>query len=226
VDEVLLVGGQSRMPLVWRRIREVFGREPNKSVHPDEAVAVGAALLADSFGKIDAVVLIDVLAMGIGVGLPGGRMAPVLPRNTRLPARKVYEHTTTRDGQTVLELQVFQGDSPRVTECEYLGTVRVPGLPARPRGAVRVAVEFALGAEGILTVTARELQSGAVTGSGSPRSTPPRRSAPSWSCQTPPRPRAAPAPSTPPRAPARRSSGRGSSAACSVRGASRAWPRW
>jgi molecular chaperone DnaK len=163
VDEVLLVGGQSRMPLVWRRIREVFGREPNKSVHPDEAVAIGAALLADSFGKIDAVVLIDVLAMGIGVGLPGGRMAPVLPRNTRLPAKKVYEHTTTRDGQTELELQVFQGDSARVTECEYLGTVRVPNLPSRPRGTVRVAVEFALGAEGILTVTARELASGQVT---------------------------------------------------------------
>jgi molecular chaperone DnaK len=163
VDEVLLVGGQSRMPLVWRRIREEFGREPNKGVHPDEAVALGAALLADSATRIDSVVLIDVLAMGVGIGLPGGRMAPVLPRNTKLPARKAYEHTTTRDDQTELELQVFQGDSPRVTECEYLGTVKIGGLPSRPRGAVRVAVEFALGAEGILTVTARELASGKVT---------------------------------------------------------------
>ncbi|HYG68911.1 MAG TPA: Hsp70 family protein, partial [Anaeromyxobacteraceae bacterium] len=90
VREVLLVGGQSRMPLVWRKIREAFGREPNKSVHPDEAVAIGAALLADSLERIDSVVLIDALAMGIGVGLPGGRMAPVLPRNTRLPAKKAY----------------------------------------------------------------------------------------------------------------------------------------
>jgi molecular chaperone DnaK len=163
VNEVLLVGGQSRMPLVWKRIREEFGREPNKGVHPDEAVALGAALLADSATRIDSVVLIDVLAMGIGIGLPGGRMAPVLPRNTKLPARKAYEHTTTRDGQTELELQVFQGDSPRVTECEYLGTVRIAGLPARPRGQVRVAVEFALGAEGILTITARDLASGNVT---------------------------------------------------------------
>ena len=128
-DKVLLVGGQSRMPLVWRRIREEFGREPNKGVHPDEAVALGAALLADSATRIDSVVLIDVLAMGIGVGLPGGRMAPVLPRNTKLPARKAYEHATTQDGQTELELQVFQGDSDRVTECEYLGTVRVAELP-------------------------------------------------------------------------------------------------
>jgi molecular chaperone DnaK len=163
IQQVLLVGGQSRMPLVWRRIREELGREPSKAVHPDEAVALGAALLADSAARIDSVVLIDVLAMGIGIGLPGGHLAPVLPRNTRLPAKKSYEHTTTRDGQTELELQVFQGDSPLVTECEYLGTIRVPGLPPRPRGAVRVAVEFALGAEGILTVVAREMGTGHLT---------------------------------------------------------------
>ncbi|HUL60105.1 MAG TPA: TIGR02266 family protein [Anaeromyxobacteraceae bacterium] len=163
IQEVLLVGGQSRMPLVWRKIREEFGREPNKGVHPDEAVALGAALLADSSQRIDSVVLIDVLAMGIGVGLPGGRMAPILPRNTRLPAKKSYELGTTKDGQTELELQVFQGDAPKVSECEYLGTVKVPGLPARPRGAVKVAIEFSLGAEGILAVSARNLATNQVT---------------------------------------------------------------
>jgi molecular chaperone DnaK len=163
VDEVLLVGGQSRMPLVWRKIRAELGREPNKSVHPDEAVAIGAALLADSSSRIDSVVLIDVLAMGIGVGLPGGRMAPVLPRNTKLPAKKSYELATTRDGQTELELQVFQGDSAKVAECEYLGTVRVPHIPARPRGQVKVAVEFTVGNEGILQITARDLATGDVT---------------------------------------------------------------
>jgi molecular chaperone DnaK len=163
VDEVLLVGGQTRMPLVSAKLRAEFGKEPNRSVHPDEAVAVGAALLADSFARVDSVVLIDVLAMGIGVGLPGGRVAPVLPRNTRLPAKKAYELATTRDGQTELELQVFQGDSPKAAECEYLGTVRVPNVPARPRGAVKVAVEFGLGAEGILRVTARDLATGEVT---------------------------------------------------------------
>jgi molecular chaperone DnaK len=163
VDEVLLVGGQSRMPLVWRRIKEVFGREPNHSVHPDEAVALGAALLADSAFRVDSVVLIDVLAMGIGIGLPGGRMATVLPRNTKLPVKKAYEHATTRDGQTELELQVFQGDSARVAECEYLGTVQVGGLKSRPRGEVRVAVEFSVGNEGILDVSARDLSTGKVT---------------------------------------------------------------
>jgi molecular chaperone DnaK len=163
VHEVLLVGGQSRMPLVWRKIREAFGREPNRSVHPDEAVAMGAALLADSATRIDSVVLIDVLAMGIGVGLPGGRMAPVLPRNARLPVKKSHQLTTTRDGQTELELTVFQGDSPKVSECEYLGTIRIPKLPPAPRGSVKVDVEFALGNEGILTVTGRNLATGEVS---------------------------------------------------------------
>jgi molecular chaperone DnaK len=101
--------------------------------------------------------------MGIGIGLPGGRMATVLARNARLPARKAYEHATTRDGQTQLELQVFQGDSPKVAECEYLGTLRVGGLPARARGEVRVGVEFSVGNEGILDITARDLSTGKVT---------------------------------------------------------------
>jgi len=163
VHEVLLVGGQSRMPLVWRKIREAFGREPNRSVHPDEAVAMGAALLADSATRVDSVVLIDVLAMGIGVGLPGGRMAPVLPRNARLPIKKSHQLATTRDGQTELDLTVFQGDSPKVSECEYLGTIRIPKLPPAPRGSVRVDVEFALGNEGILTITGRNLATGGVS---------------------------------------------------------------
>jgi molecular chaperone DnaK len=163
VDEVLLVGGQSRMPLVWRRVRERFGREPNHAVHPDEAVALGAALLADSATRVDSVVLIDVLAMGIGIGLPGGRMATVLPRNARLPAKKSYEHATTRDGQTELELQVFQGDSAKVAECEDLGTLRVGGLRSRPRAEVRIGVEFSMGNEGILDITARDLSTGKVT---------------------------------------------------------------
>jgi molecular chaperone DnaK len=90
-------------------------------------------------------------------------VAPILPRNTKLPAKRSYELATVRDGQAELELVVFQGDSPRAAECEYLGTVRVEGLPPGPRGAVKVAVEFALGPEGILAVTARELSTGRIT---------------------------------------------------------------
>jgi molecular chaperone DnaK len=163
VDDVLLVGGQSRMPLVWRKIREALGHEPNKGVHPDEAVALGAALLAESDERVDSVVLIDVLPVAIGVGLPGGRVAPVFPRNTRLPARKAYELATSHEDQETIELVVFQGDSPRAAECEYLGTVRVEHIPRGPRGSVRVALDFHLGHEGILGVRARNLATGELT---------------------------------------------------------------
>ncbi|HSN14458.1 MAG TPA: Hsp70 family protein, partial [Anaeromyxobacteraceae bacterium] len=160
LDEVLLVGGQTRMPLVWRKIEQAFGRAPNKRVHPDEAVALGAALLAESASRIDSVVLMDVLPMGIGVGLPGGRMAPVLPRNTKLPVRKAYSLATTHDGQTSFELQIFQGDSPKVSECEYLGTARIGRLPARPKGEVKIAVEFSACAEGLVDVKVRDIATG------------------------------------------------------------------
>jgi molecular chaperone DnaK len=160
IDEVLLVGGQSRMPLVHEQVAAFFGKQPSRAVHPDEAVAVGAALLADSLGSAEGVVLIDVLPMSIGIGLPGDRVKTIIERNTPLPVRKQYGLTTTRDGQTDFELVVLQGESPRASQCEYLGTVRLEGLPAGPRGMVKIAVSFELGAECLLTVTARELNSG------------------------------------------------------------------
>ncbi|WP_243336721.1 TIGR02266 family protein [Anaeromyxobacter soli] len=160
IDEVLLVGGQSRMPLVHRKVAAFFGRPPSHAVHPDEAVALGAALLAHSLGSAEGVVLIDVLPMSIGIGLPGGRVKTIIERNTPLPARKQYGLTTTRDGQTEFELAVFQGESRAASECEYLGTLRLEGLPPGPRGMVKIAVSFELGPECLLTVTARELNTG------------------------------------------------------------------
>jgi molecular chaperone DnaK len=160
IDEVLLVGGQSRMPLVHEKVAAFFGKQPSRSVHPDEAVAVGAALLADSLGSPEGVVLIDVLPMSIGIGLPGGRVKTIIERNTPLPARKQYGLATTRDGQTDFELVVLQGESTTAEECEYLGTLRLAGLPAGPRGMVKIAVTFELGAECLLTVTAREMNTG------------------------------------------------------------------
>jgi molecular chaperone DnaK len=160
IDEVLLVGGQSRMPLVHERVAAFFGKPPSRSVHPDEAVAIGAALLAHSLGSAEGVVLIDVLPMSIGIGLPGGRVKTIIERNTPLPARKQYGLTTTRDGQTDFELVVLQGESQSASECEYLGTVKLTDLPVGPRGMVKIAVSFELGAECLLTVTARELNSG------------------------------------------------------------------
>ncbi len=104
--------------------------------------------------------LIDVLPMSIGIGLPGGRVKTIIERNTSLPARKQYGLATTKDGQTEFELVVFQGESQTAGECEYLGTLRLEGLPPGPRGMVKIAVTFELGAECLLTVKARELNTG------------------------------------------------------------------
>ncbi|HET9449561.1 MAG TPA: TIGR02266 family protein [Aggregicoccus sp.] len=173
IQEVILVGGQSRFPLVHEKITRFFGKAPSKGVHPDEAVALGAALLAHSLGQLEGVVLIDVLPMAIGVGLPGGRFKAVLERNTALPATKSYQLSTSRDGQTELELSIFQGDSDKAAENEYLGTLRLANLPRLPRGAVRVEVTFEVSNESLLRVTAREASTGAqVTSTFSTRDTP------------------------------------------------------
>ncbi|WP_235216579.1 TIGR02266 family protein [Archangium violaceum] len=160
IDEVILVGGQSRSPLVHEKINWFFGKVPTKNVHPDEAVALGAALLAHSLAQNDGVQLIDVLPMAIGVGLPGGRFKPVLERNAPLPANKGYQISTSRDDQQELDLIILQGDSERAVENEYLGTLKISGLPGGPRGSVKVSVTFAVDNECILTVTAREQTSG------------------------------------------------------------------
>jgi molecular chaperone DnaK len=162
IDEVLLVGGQSRMPLVRERIRNYFGREPSKAVHPDEAVALGAALLAHSIdsGDIEGVVLVDVLPMSIGVGLPGGRFRKIIERNTSLPHKKSLNIATTKDDQESLEIVIFQGDSDKAQENEYLGTLVIPNLPKGPRGSASFDIVFSLSAESILTVTAEDKQAG------------------------------------------------------------------
>ncbi len=160
IDEVLLVGGQSRMPLVHEKVAAFFGRQASRAVHPDEAVAVGAALLAHSLGSAEGVVLIDVLPMSIGIGLPGGRVKTIIDRNTPLPTRKQHGLATSKDGQTEFELVVLQGESSAAADCEYLGTLALTGLPPGPRGMVKIAVTFDLGAECLLTVTARELNTG------------------------------------------------------------------
>jgi molecular chaperone DnaK len=157
LDEVILVGGQSRMPMVHKKVTAFFGKAPSRAVHPDEAVALGAALLAHSLGSAEGVVLIDVLSTSIGVALPGGQVKTILHHNTALPVRKQYGLSTTRDGQTEFELVVMQGESELASECEYLGTLTLTDLPLGPRGMVKIAVTFELGAECLLTVTAREM---------------------------------------------------------------------
>jgi molecular chaperone DnaK len=160
VDEVILVGGQSRFPLVHERVTRFFKKPPAKSVHPDEAVALGAALLAHSLGQLDGVVLIDVLPMAIGIGLPGGRFRPVLPRNSTLPATKRYIISSNRDDQEEIEMSIFQGESDKAIQNEYLGTLRIAGLARGPRGSARVEVAFELTNEALLTVKAKEIATG------------------------------------------------------------------
>ena len=160
VQEVVLVGGQSRFPLVHEKITKFFGKVPTKNIHPDEAVALGASLMAHSLGQAEGVTLIDVLPMAIGVGLPGGRFKAVLERNAPLPTTKTYTLSTSRDNQTEIELSIFQGDSDRVGENEYLGTLKMNGLPKRARGQVQVTISFEVNSESLLKVKAKDEATG------------------------------------------------------------------
>ncbi len=148
MDEIILVGGQTRMPLVQTRIQEHFGRPARKGVHPEECVALGAALLADSLDQIDAVTLIDVLGMPIGIAAPGGRFKKVIDRNVTVPYEKSLGLPKSSSEDGVVELDIFQGDSDKIIDNEYLGSVRFP------RGVERVT--FRLDEEGILQLSVVE----------------------------------------------------------------------
>jgi len=145
VSEVLLVGGQTRMPLVQGKAHQFFGKAPRKGVHPDECVALGAALLGESLHEVDSVVLVDVLSVPIGVGMQGGRFRRIIDRNSTIPAVKSFRLPPARDQK--VELDVFQGDSERVVENEYLGTLRFPTDSAGAK------VNFSLNEECMLRVT-------------------------------------------------------------------------
>src|SRR6266566_4434967 len=125
IQEVLLVGGQTRMPLVQGRAHKFFGKPPRKGVHPDESVALGAALLAESMQEIDSVTLVDALSMPIGFAMPGGRFRKVIEKNTQIPSKSSFRLPPAREGRG-LELDIFQGDSDRIIDNEYLGTLKFP----------------------------------------------------------------------------------------------------
>jgi molecular chaperone DnaK len=145
IAEVLLVGGQTRMPLVQGKTHQHFGKPPRKGVHPDESVALGAALLAESMSEIDSVTLVDALSMPIGFAMPGGRFRKVIEKNTQIPAQRSFRLPPGRPGG--LELDIFQGDSERIIDNEYLGTLRFPPETAGQK------VNFILDEECLLHVT-------------------------------------------------------------------------
>ncbi|MFP2929125.1 Hsp70 family protein, partial [Pyxidicoccus sp. 3LG] len=156
VDDIILVGGMSRMPLVRDKLKELFGKGPQASVNADEAVALGAALYSGSVDKVSSVVLIDVLPMTVGVAMPGGAFKRVIERNSPLPAQRSFAINTNKDNEESLELSIFQGEDNHISANEYLGTVRIEGLPRGPKGSVRVAVTIKLDSECVLHVEARE----------------------------------------------------------------------
>jgi molecular chaperone DnaK len=150
IQEVLLVGGQTRMPLVQGKAHQFFGKPPRKGVHPDESVALGAALLAESMQEIDSVTLVDALSMPIGFAVPGGRFRTVIAKNTQIPSKSSFRLPPPKEGKG-LELDIFQGDSDRIIDNEYLGTLRFPSESAGQR------VNFLLDEECLLHVTVEGL---------------------------------------------------------------------
>jgi len=131
IDEVILVGGQSRMPLVQQKIQQHFGKPARKGVHPDECVALGAALLGDSLESIDAVTLLDALSMPIGFALPSGRFKIIIEKNSRIPLVKSFRLPAPKEpGAEYIEVDIYQGESELVVDNEYLGTLKVPATSA------------------------------------------------------------------------------------------------
>lgn len=163
VDEMLLVGGQSRMPLVRSKIENFIGKPPSQKVHPDEAVGIGAAIMAHSLsskaGPQD-MTLLDVLPMAIGLNKVDGSMHVLFAKNQPLPDYKTRTLTTSKDNQRSIMLRIYQGESKYVAENELLGTFVFSGLREAPKGKVKIEVTFHIDSEGILNLTARDLDTG------------------------------------------------------------------
>ncbi len=161
IDEVILVGGQTRMPKVQELVRELFGKEPHKGVNPDEVVAVGAAIQAAVLaGEVKDVVLLDVTPLSLGIETLGGVMTTLIPRNTTIPTRKSEIFTTAADSQTSVEVHVLQGERPMARDNRTLGKFHLVGIPPAPRGVPQVEVTFDIDANGILNVSAKDQATG------------------------------------------------------------------
>ncbi|WP_298405918.1 molecular chaperone DnaK [uncultured Chloroflexus sp.] len=161
IDEVVLVGGSTRMPVVQELVRKMLGKEPNKSVNPDEVVAVGAAIQAAVLGgEVKDVLLLDVTPLSLGVETLGGVMTKLIERNTTIPTRKTEIFSTAADGQTAVDIHILQGEREMAADNITLGRFRLEGIPPAPRGVPQIEVTFDIDANGILNVSARDKATG------------------------------------------------------------------
>jgi molecular chaperone DnaK len=161
INEVVLVGGQIRMPRIQALVKELFGREPHKGVNPDEVVAVGAAIQGGVLGgEVKDLLLLDVTPLTLAIETLGGVATPMIPRNTTIPTRKTETFSTAADSQTSVEVHVLQGERPMAGQNRTLGKFHLTGLPPAPRGIPQIEVTFDIDANGILNVTAKDMATG------------------------------------------------------------------
>src|ERR671926_433928 len=163
VHQVILVGGQTRMPAVQEAVKQFFGREPHKGVNPDEVVALGAAIQAAVLaGEVKDILLLDVTPLSLGIATRGGVMAPLIERNTTIPTRRAQIFSTASDNQSTVEIKVYQGERPLATDNKLLGTFELTGIPPAPRAVPQIEVSFDIDADGLLHVEARDKATGRV----------------------------------------------------------------
>ncbi|EJD40402.1 heat shock protein [Auricularia subglabra TFB-10046 SS5] len=157
VDEVILVGGMTRMPKVVETVKEVFGREPSKGVNPDEAVAIGASIQAGVLaGNVTDVLLLDVTPLSLGIETLGGIMTKLIARNTTIPTKKSQVFSTAADGQTAIEVKIYQGERELVRDNKLLGNFNLVGIPPAPKGVPQIEITFDIDADGIVNVSAKD----------------------------------------------------------------------
>jgi molecular chaperone DnaK len=165
VDQVILVGGQTRTPKVQRMVAELFGREPNREINPDEVVAIGAAIQGGVLkGEIKDVVLLDVTPLSLGIETHGGVFEKLIERNSTIPTKNTKVFTTVADNQSVVEIHVLQGEREVAKENKSLGRFELVGIPSAPRGIPQIEVTFAIDSNGIVNVSARDLATGKAQG--------------------------------------------------------------
>jgi molecular chaperone DnaK len=161
IDEVVLVGGQTRMPKIQELVKQLFGKEPHRGVNPDEVVAVGAAVQAGVLaGEVKDLLLLDVTPLTLSIETLGGVATPMIPRNTTIPTKKTETFSTAADSQTEVEVHVLQGERPMSAQNRTLGKFKLAGIPPAPRGVPQIEVTFDIDANGILNVTAKDNATG------------------------------------------------------------------